>query len=537
MNHRGLDDGIVGGDRPLSGAGYLESLRDGRCVFIDGERVGDVTSHPALRNGARSIARLYDALHDPARREVLTSPTDTGSGGFTHRFFRAARSRDELVAAQRAIAEWARLGYGWLGRSPDYKASFTNTLGPNAEYYGPYAENARRWYARAQERVLFMNHAIVNPPVDRHKPVGEVKDVYVRVEKETDAGVVVSGAKVVATSAAITHCTFVAQTARTAVDDLEMALAFIVPTGAPGLKLLCRASYERASALHGSPFDQPLSSRFDENDAIIVMDKVFIPWEDVLIYRDPPRLRNFFAGSGFWNGFLFHGCTRLAVKLDFLAGLLARALRTTGGDEARSNQVLLGEVVAWRHLFWSLSNAMAHHPDPWKGGAVLPNRQAAMSYCVFAPECYPRVRDIVQKTVSSGLVYLPSSVRDLHAGEVNEHLRRYVRGSNDIGHVERIKTMKLLWDAIGSEFGARHELYERSYAGSWEDIRLQVLGEADRGGSMREMQSLVEQCLSEYDEHGWTSDAWVSTGSEAEADRGLASESLPAARALGRLVA
>jgi len=125
--------------RPYTGAEYMQSLRDGREVYIDGERITDVTTHPALRNSVRSIARLYDALHDPKRHDVLTCPTDTGSGGYTHRFFRVPRSREDLRGAQAAIAEWSRMTYGWMGRTPDYKAAYSNTLGGNAEYYGPYA--------------------------------------------------------------------------------------------------------------------------------------------------------------------------------------------------------------------------------------------------------------------------------------------------------------------------------------------------------------------------------------------------------------
>ena len=81
------------------------------------------TTHPAFRNATRMVARLYDALHDPEKQAVLTCPTDTGNGGFTHKFFRASRSAEELVGARDAIAEWARLTYGWMGRSPDYKAT------------------------------------------------------------------------------------------------------------------------------------------------------------------------------------------------------------------------------------------------------------------------------------------------------------------------------------------------------------------------------------------------------------------------------
>ena len=122
------EDVIAAGHRPppLHRRGVpRQSLRDGREVYIEGERVADVTTHPALRNSVRSIARLYDALHrDPKHRDVLTCPTDTGSGGYTHRFFRVPRSREDLRGAQAAIAAWSRVTYGWMGRTPDYKAAY-----------------------------------------------------------------------------------------------------------------------------------------------------------------------------------------------------------------------------------------------------------------------------------------------------------------------------------------------------------------------------------------------------------------------------
>jgi 4-hydroxyphenylacetate 3-monooxygenase len=136
--------------RPLTGAEYLESLRDAREVYIYGERVTDVTTHPAFRNSARMIARMYDALHDPATKDIITSETDTGSGGRTHNFFKASRSTEEMIAARDAIAAWQRIAYGWMGRSPDYKAAFLATLGANSDFYDPYQENARAWYKKTQ---------------------------------------------------------------------------------------------------------------------------------------------------------------------------------------------------------------------------------------------------------------------------------------------------------------------------------------------------------------------------------------------------
>jgi 4-hydroxyphenylacetate 3-monooxygenase len=115
--------------RPFTGAEYLETLRHGREVYINGERVTDVTTHKAFRNSARSVARLYDALHDPKSKDILTTLNDLGNGGYTHRSFKMARSREDLRGQQQAIAEWSRLSYGWMGRTPDYKAALMNTLG------------------------------------------------------------------------------------------------------------------------------------------------------------------------------------------------------------------------------------------------------------------------------------------------------------------------------------------------------------------------------------------------------------------------
>jgi 4-hydroxyphenylacetate 3-monooxygenase len=503
------EDYIGAPDRPFTGREYLESLRDGREVYVYGERVADVTTHPAFRNAARTIAKLYDALHDPATRDVLTCPTDSGKAGFTHKFFRIARSREDLLGQREAIAAWARMSYGWMGRTPDYKASLMNTLGANDDFYEKFADNARNWYRRAQDHVLFMNHAIVNPPVDRAKAADQVKDVFITIQRESDAGIYVSGAKVVATSSALTHYNFLGQNAAMPINDPDLAVMFIAPMNAPGVKLFCRASYEMMASVMGTPFDYPLSSRFDENDAIFVFDNVLIPWEDVLIHRDLEKLKTFYPRSGFVNGFQFQGCTRLAVKLDFIAGIVAKALRATGADEFRGNQAMLGEIIAWRNLFWAISDAMTLNPVPWVRDALLPNGQPGSSYRVFAGEAYGRIKEIVQKIVASALIYLPSSALDLNNPEIARYLAKYVRGSNGIDYRERIKIMKLLWDAVGTEFGGRHELYEINYGGNHEDIRIQALLNARGSGAFERMIALADACLADYDEHGWKDPAWV----------------------------
>ncbi|GAA3000389.1 4-hydroxyphenylacetate 3-hydroxylase family protein [Actinokineospora diospyrosa] len=489
--------------RPLTSAEYIESLRDDREIYLYGDRIKDVTTHPAFHNPVRMTARLYDALHDPAHQPVLTAPTDTGGTGFTHRFFRTPRSAEDLVADRDAIAAWARMTYGWMGRSPDYKASFLGTLGANADFYEPFADNARRWYRESQEKVLFWNHAIVHPPVDRDRPPDEVADVFVHVEKETDSGVVVSGAKVVATGSALTHYNFIAHYGLP-FKKREFALVATVPMNAPGMKLICRPSYSATAAVMGSPFDYPLSSRLDENDTILVLDKVLIPWENVFVYGDVAKVGLFTGQSGFVERFTFHGCVRLTVKLEFIAGLLAKALELTGTANFRGVQARLGEVLAWRNLFLALSDAAARNPVPWRDGAVLPNPAYGLAYRWFMQVGYPRVREVILQDVASGLIYVNSAAEDFRNPDIRPYLDKYLRGSGGASAVERVKVMKLLWDAVGSEFGGRHELYERNYAGNHENTRIELMYAQLADGTLDRHKAFVDDCLAEYDLDGWT---------------------------------
>src|SRR5262249_15833981 len=243
------------------------------------ERVGRV--HPALLPGA------------PHRRGAGRRPR-----------------RHRPVGAGHLRAAGAGMNEGWVGRSADYKAAFLGTLGANAEFYAPYQDNARRWYRYSQERVPFINHAIIHPPVDRNIAPGAPggpTDIYARVTKETAGGIYVSGAKVVATGSALTHFTFVAHHGLIPVQGKNFAVVFMVPTGAKGVQLICRVSNEMRAAMLGSPFDYPLSSRLDENDAIFVMDDVFVPWEDVFVYADVEKANNFFPRTGFLPRALIHG--------------------------------------------------------------------------------------------------------------------------------------------------------------------------------------------------------------------------------------
>lgn len=246
MNHAALNEMMTPEE-------YLASLNDGREVYIYGQKVADVSRHPAFRNSAYSMSRLYEALHHPDSQELMT---DIDPEGYrTHRYFMPSRSCEDLLKARDAIAHWSRLTYGFMGRTPDYKAGFTATLKSDPHLYAPFHDNALNWYRQSARKVLFLNHVLVNPPAGRARAASEMRDLYLHVEKETDAGIIVRGAKMVATSAAISNATFVAQNSAAQYQpggEEDFALCFILPMNAPNLKIICRRSYEPRRSAHST---------------------------------------------------------------------------------------------------------------------------------------------------------------------------------------------------------------------------------------------------------------------------------------------
>jgi 4-hydroxyphenylacetate 3-monooxygenase len=175
-----------------------------------------------------------------------------------------------------------------------------------------------------------------------------------------------------------------------------------------------------------------------------------------------------------------------------------------GSAGNRNVQSSIGEVIAWRNTFWALTDAMTRAPSPWSSGTVLPNPEYAQAYRVLAPTVYPRVKELTESILGSGLIYLNSHASDFQAPGLRPYLDRYLRGSDGTDSVERAKLMKLLWDAMGTEFGGRHELYERNYAGAPETVRFLTWQMAHGSGATARYRAFAEQCMAEYDLNGWT---------------------------------
>ncbi|MBC2592422.1 Pyoverdin chromophore biosynthetic protein pvcC [Rhodococcus aetherivorans] len=490
---------------PPTGAQYLEKLRDGRVFYFDGKRVDDVTTHPAFTNSAHSVARMYDSLHDPAKQDVLTFVTERGTR--SHKFYKIPSSSQDLFEARDAIAEWARLSYGSLSRGPDYKAALVAGLAADAEFYGHFAGNVRRWYEKVTDEVMFVNLSLLNPAGNRLQPLAEQRDTYMHVVKERDDGIVVRGARMISTGAAFSHVTYVSQylpAAGLGADDKDFALGFFVPFDAPGVKLIGRYSYEYMAKKIGTPFDYPLSSRFDETDYSIVLDDVLIPWENVTAYRNPEVVNGLFPRD-FAARFCFHACTRTAVKLDFLCGLLLKVTDMNQISNFRGVQASIGEVLGMRHQLWALATAMAAEPDPVPSGQpyVHPNIRYALQWRNSYGDIFTKIRTVFHNLMAGGFIQIPSSAEDFKNPAIRHWLDRYWKAAT-MSAEDRVKLVRLIWDEFATEFAGRAEVHERNFSGSYEGNRVETYFTGEATGDNDRMRAMVDQCMSEYDLNGWT---------------------------------
>ncbi|GEK78842.1 4-hydroxyphenylacetate 3-hydroxylase N-terminal domain-containing protein [Agrococcus baldri] len=461
--------------RPQTGADYLASLDDGRVVIHDGEPAGLVAEHPAFAGTAATIAGLYDTLHDEAADAWLV-PTADGTG-LTHPFWALPHSRDDLRAQREGIRRWQRRTHGWVGRTPEFMACVVTSMAAHAEFFGRFADNVRGMVARDQRDVTHYAQALVNPPVDRDLPPDEVGDVFLHVVRESDEGVVIRGAKAVVTGAATAQRLLVSHFGGE-VQTADFAIAASVPVGTPGIRI-----YTRGIPGHA---DAPLASRFAEHDALVVFDDVLVPWEDVVI-RDPETMLAFNTGAVGWNvRLVFQATTRLEAKLERIAGLAVRATEIMGTSELRGVQAALGELIAYRDTVAALRDAMIEQAVP-SGDSLGPGPQAAMAFAAYGPDAYSRMRVTLQTMLASSFAHLPVPPGSLGSEHVAP-IEPLLRGSGGADARERLEVMGELWDAVGTGFGARHELYERSYFGQPERMHLGILGGAKKTGRIEEWQ-------------------------------------------------
>jgi 4-hydroxyphenylacetate 3-monooxygenase len=448
-----------------TGQQYRESLRDGRTVYVYGERVPDVTSHPAFAGIVDTVAGLYDFASDPANGMIHRNP-DTGTDA--NKSFLIPRSLDDLRTRHEAIVTWAKQTNGLVGRGPDHLASVLAGLasGPEVLARGrpEFGDNVVRFYKLLVADDLYFTYVIIPPQVDRTQSAAGQEDAFtqVGVVREEDGGIVVRGAQMLGTAGPISNWLFVSCIVPLRPGDEDYANTFIIPIDAPGLKFYARPPYAVGRT---STFDYPLSTRFDETDSLVVFDDVFVPWENVLVYRNVELLRGQYfetASHVLGNN---QAQLRLAVKLQFIAGLARKIAATTRVDQFPAVQERLGELGALAAIYEGMALASEAAAQIDKFGVARPDPRYLYAANGMQAEFYPRVLHILRELAGGGVIQVPSSYRELLAPETAADVKRYVR-SPGVPAEERVKLYKLAWDLVGTEFAGRHEQYEMFYAGA-----------------------------------------------------------------------
>ncbi len=484
-----------------TGQDYLRSLNDGRQVFVDGEKVKDVTTHPAFREAARSIARLFDIAAAPENRERMTF-TSPKTGQPVWRAWQIPHKHADLRARRLFSETWAESTFGLMGRTPDHVAGFFAgyaatpcVLGKGAQNGTQsggqdFARNVVAYYEHMRDNHVYACYAIVPPQIDRSKPAHKQSDpaLYAGVVKERDDGIVISGAQQLATGGAISDVIHLSCIHPLQPGDENYANCLCVPVNAPGVKLYPR----RPFALNAtSSFDYPLSSRFDETDAYVVFDNVFVPWEHVFIYRNLEASRDQWWKTPSHLYGNHQAQTRYVTKLRFMLGLAQRLNETTGNIANPAVQIMMGELASIASIYEGMLLAHEVNAPIDEDGVLWPSKTMLYSAMALQSELNGRMLEMIRELAGGAFFTVPSSLADFENPQTAPDIERYMQGAGTPAR-SRIALLRLIWDFIGSEFGSRHQQYEKFYGGASFLVKQNVF----RNYDFKRATALVDQALS-----------------------------------------
>jgi aromatic ring hydroxylase len=454
-----------------TGKDYIESIRDEREVWMSGERIEDLTTHPATAGAVRTVADAYDMQHDPELQPLLTFPSPS-SDALVPLTFKPPMSRDDLIARRRMIETYQRQTGGTMGRLPEYGGAFAvGLLSLSAELGAENEARVRNWYEGCRESDVCLVTSFVDPQVDRSKPAEETGLLHL-VEERSD-GIVISGCKSVATFGPGSN-EFLIITAPRRFSSADEVMYLAVPADIPGLRFFCREPFAPGRDLH----DAPLSARFDEPDAWALFDNVFVPFERVFVSRDVDmsKVPGFFAKILAWPW--YHNLIRVAAKAELLAGtatLLAEYLNTWQFPQVQES---VAEVIEYAHGIQAFIRAGEAECITTDSGMVAPHPGYMSVGKVYAVEGYPRMLEVIRELAGQGIIMAPRS-SDLAEPSIGPIVRSYY-DSHGIDPDARIRLFRLAWDLACDSFAGRQALFELFNAGGLTMSKLGIATRTDK---------------------------------------------------------
>jgi 4-hydroxyphenylacetate 3-monooxygenase len=446
-----------------AGKQFLERLRGTkRQLWLEGERIDDVTAHPALAGAAHTLAGIFDRQHAFPDECLIPDPETGEPINIGHMI---PRSVNDLKHRNRGLARISEATVGLMGRTPDYMSvKFASFASRSQDWRGADGRNEEgaRNIVRFQKRIaredISLTHTIIHPTIDKSTDAQIVGNrVPVHKVGEAADGIVVRGARILATLAPFADEIAVYPAHPLPAGADAYALAFSIPVDTPGLIFLCRDS---AAAPHAEVFDRPLSTRFDEQDAFVIFDDVEIPRER-LFCDGHLDVYNTVGTTGLRDNMTNQITIRALTKLEFAYGLATRMAEAIG-DASPTTHEMLGELLDYVEVTRSAVLLCAEHGRDIGNGVWFPDGRPLHPMRPLLATWFPRVNEILMLIGSHNLLATPSR-RALDDARLRPLLDEFLHGAKDTGAEERAALFRLAWDFVGSSLAGRNVLYERFY--------------------------------------------------------------------------
>jgi len=485
-----------------TGSQFLESLRamtGAREFWMDGEKIGDVTKDPRFAGAARTLADLYHMQHDPDLTEFMTY-VDADTGERHPRSYQIPRCMADLEARSAMVKHWADATLGMFTRTPDYMNIYLAASAGSAEEFGGYqnhdfAENMRALYHDMRANDYAMAHSLNHPQTDRSRPVEDQdQDLACKIVKETDAGIHITGARTVTTLAAFIEEVSVFPSPHKPVsgEAVDYSFAVVIPVTTPGAKFLFRPPVVPAGG--ASPEDHPLASRFDETDAMLVLDKVFVPWERVFAYRDTEACNSLSARVGHGAHLYDQVSQRYIAKAEFMVGLaltICDSMKIEGFSHIAN---WLADMMSQLELLKAAHKAALAGAGPNKHGVWQADTAPFTAIRRLFPDMIADMAEKVAQMAAGGLVTAPSTA-DLDS-PIGDDVRLYMQSAGADAET-RVRLMRLAFDATLSGFSGRQLLYERYFGGDPVRNAHRHVAGYDKQPLMDKVLSFLERCAAE----------------------------------------
>jgi 4-hydroxyphenylacetate 3-monooxygenase oxygenase component len=446
-----------------TGTEFLRGLKGAREVWVDGERVTDVTSHPAFAGAAHALADVFDLQHQAADVCLMSDPETGEEINVSHII---PRSKADLEKRHKGLERISEYSVGLMGRTPDYMnvtyagfAGRADEWAINGNEGG--ADNLVNYQKKLRRDDISLTHTIVQPTIDKsHGDVPLIGDtVALHKVENTSHGILVRGSRVLATLAPFAD-EIAVYPAVPLIDGTDAhAVSFNIRMDTPGLKFLCRDNFSR----QGNKFDFPLSSRFDEQDAFVIFDNVEVPRDRVFIDANL-KVYNSVMARSWWPNIMQQTMIRAQTKLEFAWGLATRMAEAINATQPQTN-AMLGEIWSYAEFTRASIHSAEQGAFEYGNGVWLPDERPLAALRATLPQWFPRVNEIIRLIGSHNHFTAPTAAQFADA-KLRPLLDKYLHGAKEVDAEQRARIFRLAWDFTGSALASRNEQYERFYLAS-----------------------------------------------------------------------